>query len=195
MGGVAERKAELRAAARRAGGPPRDEDVRSCLEGLLALDPLAEAGCVALYSATGAEVPVQLAHASLRARGAEVAFPRVAGDRIELARIDRLEDLRPGFRGILEPPASLPALDPGRLGVLVVPGVLFGRDGSRLGRGGGHYDRLLARSRPDACRIGVCLAGRLRPTLPTDARDEPVDVIVTEREVLYPSARAAREGR
>ena len=192
---VAERKARLRAAARRAGGGPRAEAARSCLARLLALDALRGPGRLALYWAIGDEVPVQLAFAALRARGWSLAFPRVRGDRLELAFADRPDALRPGFRGIREPPPAAPALDPGSLDALLVPGLLFGRDGSRLGRGGGHYDRLLARTRPDARRIGVCYADRLREALPADPWDERVDAVATEREALHLCARAAPEGR
>ena len=194
MGGAAERKAGLRAAARRAASDLEKETVHSCLARLLGLGSLRNAGLIALYWATEGEVPVQQASAALWARGWQVAFPRVVGDGIELAQVDRLEELGPGFRGIHEPPESAPALDPGRPDALVVPGLLFGRDGSRLGRGGGHYDWLLSRVRPDACRIGVCLEERLLEGLPIEAWDEPVDVIVTERGVLYPCARAGAEG-
>jgi 5-formyltetrahydrofolate cyclo-ligase len=70
-----------------------------------------------------------------------------------------------------------------------VPGVLFARNGARLGRGGGHYDRLLARAAPGALRIGICYADRLRDALPVDPHDAFVDIIVTELEVLRTGAR------
>jgi 5-formyltetrahydrofolate cyclo-ligase len=68
--------------------------------------------------------------------------------------------------------------------VFLVPGLLFDRAGHRLGRGGGHYDRLLRGARRTALRAGICYAERLVAEVPAEERDVSMDVIVTESEVL-----------
>jgi 5-formyltetrahydrofolate cyclo-ligase len=72
-----------------------------------------------------------------------------------------------------------------RIDVFAVPGLLFARDGIRLGRGWGYYDRLLSRARPDALRIGICYSDRVRDALPSAAHDVPVRLLVTDAAVLH----------
>lgn len=97
---------------------------------------------------------------------------------------------RKGPFGIPEPAESSPVPRDG-LRAILVPGVAFDACGTRLGRGKGIYDRLLARF-PSALKIGVCAENRIAPVpLPRDARDQPVDAVFTERRALFfPSAEA-----
>jgi 5-formyltetrahydrofolate cyclo-ligase len=70
--------------------------------------------------------------------------------------------------------------DPGRVDVVIVPGVAFAPDGSRLGQGGGWYDRFLAGVRPDCVTIGVGFDAQLLDALPVEPHDVRLDLIVTE---------------
>ena len=82
----------------------------------------------------------------------------------------------------------------GALDVIVVPGVAFGEDGRRLGRGGGYYDAFLTRYAAEAARVGappplvVALAYgcQVYPAgaVPVDAHDKLVDIIVTETRTI-----------
>jgi 5,10-methenyltetrahydrofolate synthetase len=70
------------------------------------------------------------------------------------------------------------------VGVVLVPGLAFDRTGARLGRGGGFYDRLLAR--PEfllAQKIAVCLQMQILDSVPIEPHDAHVDIIVTETEI------------
>ncbi len=72
--------------------------------------------------------------------------------------------------------------------VLIVPLVAFDRRGGRLGYGGGFYDRTLAglRARGRAVAIGFAYAAQEAGDLPQEPTDAPLDLIVTEREVIRP---------
>lgn len=164
----AERKAELRASARGARGRDRREAARAALANLQQLEELAVARVLAFYQAIGDEVPVEPAAEACRSRGATVVYPIVVGPELELAA---------------EPRAAV-RLAAEAVDVFVVPGLLFDRSGRRLGRGGGHYDRLLARRRADALLIGVCYADRVIESLPEEPWDIPMDRVVTDRFVL-----------
>lgn len=92
-----------------------------------------------------------------RSAGHEVFAPRLAGDTLHV---------EPGD------------VDPGRLDVVVVPGLAFTPGGGRLGRGGGHYDRLLARLSPGCLTVGVAAAEQIVERLPLAEHDRPVDRVI-----------------
>lgn len=71
-------------------------------------------------------------------------------------------------------------LDPSVLDVVVVPGLAFTTSGLRLGQGGGHYDRFLARLRPDCITVGVGFAEQLVDAIPTEPHDVRLDLVVTD---------------
>lgn len=98
-------------------------------------------------------------------------FPRVTGDDLDFHAVAHLSDLRSGAFDILEPPADSPSTLPETIDLFLCPGLGFGRDGTRLGRGKGYYDRTLARARPDARLIGVAFPCRIVETLPVDPHD------------------------
>ena len=64
--------------------------------------------------------------------------------------------------------------------VVLIPGVAFTAEGSRLGRGGGFYDRFLCSLPKSTLRIGVCFSTQIMPVLPIERHDEPVSVLLTE---------------
>jgi 5-formyltetrahydrofolate cyclo-ligase len=88
--------------------------------------------------------------------------------------------LAPGRFGLLEPvgprlgTTALSAAD-----VVVVPALAVGRDGSRLGRGGGYYDRALRHARPDAVLIALVFDDELVEDLPVEAHDRRVTAVIT----------------
>ncbi|MCC6764810.1 MAG: 5-formyltetrahydrofolate cyclo-ligase [Deltaproteobacteria bacterium] len=81
--------------------------------------------------------------------------------------------------------------------VAIVPGVGFDRRGTRLGRGGGFYDRALADLRAAGAITAIGLAYELQivEDLPRDAWDEAVDIVVSEARVVLPRSgrRSIRE--
>ena len=65
--------------------------------------------------------------------------------------------------------------------VVLIPGIAFTSEGSRLGRGGGFYDRFLRTLPKSTLRIGVCFSTQIMPVLPIERHDEPVSFLLTER--------------
>jgi 5-formyltetrahydrofolate cyclo-ligase len=64
--------------------------------------------------------------------------------------------------------------------LVLVPGLAFSRDGHRLGRGGGFYDRLLAGRARDAVKVGVCFALQLHDSIPREAHDVVLDAVISD---------------
>ena len=88
---------------------------------------------------------------------------------------------RYGFR---QPVIDSPVVSPERIGIALVPGVMFDRQGGRLGRGKSYYDRLLAGTDPTAPRVGVTLERLLVEALPQEPHDIPMTHLITDRGVL-----------
>ena len=89
-----------------------------------------------------------------------------------------------GPLSIREPLDNAPLVEPD---VLFIPFAAFDRRGYRIGYGVGNVDRTLRRlrARKDIRTIGVGYSVQEEPTLPIDAHDEALDIIVTERDVHY----------
>lgn len=178
-----ELKSRLRTSAldarRRLTAGERREASTAVVDRLLRQPELQRPGHVLVYAALVEEADLALAIGPLRERGIRTLFPRVRGPELELVAASDLMTLELGYRGVREP--SGPRIDPGVVDVAVVPGVAFDPHGGRLGHGGGHYDRLLARLPEPCLRVGVCFACQVVPRVPRAAHDEPVDVVITER--------------
>ncbi len=177
-------KSCLRRYARRLGGSARNDNGDLVQENLRGLAELGRARTVVIYSALPGEVPILDLLVTLGEAGARVVLPRVTKTGLDLHAVRPGDPLRPGFAGIAEPSPDTARVSPREVDLFCVPGLLFDRAGNRLGRGGAHYDSLLARARGDACRVGVCWDERLVEAVPTDSWDVPMDVVVTEREVI-----------
>ena len=80
---------------------------------------------------------------------------------------------------IFQPFASQPILRSEEIAVVLVPGLAFTREGTRLGRGSGFYDRFLSRY-PHALRLGIAFEEQLATQLPTDSWDLPLDALLTD---------------
>jgi 5-formyltetrahydrofolate cyclo-ligase len=123
--------------------------------------------------------------------GKRVALPRVEKLDGKCCRLslyspeDPVNDMVPGFKGILEPdPSKARLLDPHEIDFAVVPGVAFDISGNRLGFGAGCYDRLLPLLRPDCLKAGVAFEIQIADELPADEHDFRLDMIVTERRII-----------
>jgi 5-formyltetrahydrofolate cyclo-ligase len=98
-------------------------------------------------------------------------------------RLHALEDLRPGFYGILAPPPG-ETCRPADLDLVLTPARAYDRGGNRLGRGAGYYDRFLAQPGMRALRVGVAFACQVLDAVPHEAHDLPVRILVTEDETI-----------
>ena len=106
-----------------------------------------------------------------------ICIPRVRGSNCDLVS---LPAARTDWRLDGAEFDALPVIDITGVDLILVPGFAFTADGFRLGRGGGFYDRLLAKLQPHTHTIGVCFATQLVTALPTEAHDQRVQRVVTE---------------
>ncbi len=141
----------------------------------------ARAERIVLYAALADEPPLAALADCAVAAGKKLLWPRVAasGD-VEVAEASA-SDLAADAAGVPAPPARCRAVELGPRDLVIAPGVAFGRDGARLGRGGGHYDRLLARA-PGCASIGAAFDFQLLAAIPAQPHDRRVDIVATPNE-------------
>ena len=125
------------------------------------------------YAPLGSEISPLLAMEEARAVGAIVAFPAFANP-AKRFRFLAGDPSAGGPFGIVQPKATAPPVEPD---VILVPLIAVDGRGTRLGRGKGHYDRVLAPLRRKGARlIGVGWnLQRLTEEIPRDPWDVPMD--------------------
>jgi 5-formyltetrahydrofolate cyclo-ligase len=186
---VASEKAALRAWFRslRTDVPDRGAADAAIAARVLALPEVRAARVVLAFwpAVARGEVDVRPLVAALQARGVAVALPVVVpgpGPRLDARRHGAEADLAAGPWGLREPGPDAARVAPEEIDVVVVPALALGRDGSRLGYGGGYYDAFLPTTR--ALRVGVVYDACLAGTLPAEPHDARLDAVVTERETV-----------
>lgn len=157
------------------------------------LPELAGARLVAAYVSVGGEPGTAELLDRLRAAGTTVLLPMLLPDGdLDWAGYDGRQGLQPVRRGLLEPVGPRHGPDAlRRVDAVVVPALACDRDGHRLGRGGGSYDRALARLDPEVPVIALLYDDELLPGIPVEGHDRPVGVIVTPSRTLRPGGRSA----
>lgn len=175
---VTEEKAALRARMREelAKVPParRAQEEELVNAAIQATPEWRDARVIQLYRSVATEFStVGLANAAWRA-GKAVCFPRVSQwGGLELHQVGGWGDFVPGaIYGIPEPKHDAPSVRARDVDLGIVPGLAFDPKGGRLGRGGGHFDRLV----PRLDRAwGVAFDCQVVKVVPREGHDRPVD--------------------
>ena len=153
---------------------------------LLATPEYAEAATVLTYVSVSSEVSTRMFIECALCDGKTVAVPRcLPGHRLEFVAITSLDQLVPAPFNLLEPSKDLSALIEGHMddSICIVPELLVDTKGYRLGYGAGFYDRFL--STYSGKKICLAYQQNLSKTeLPHTAFDVPVDMVITESDVL-----------
>lgn len=153
-----------------------------------ALSSLVPVGAtIGLYAAIGDEAPTTAYARHFHEAGHKVAMPWFAarGEPMEFRHwasphLDEL--MEPGPYGAPQPLADAEVLVPD---VLFVPLVGFTVSGTRLGQGGGHYDRWLEKY-PQVPAIGMAWDSQLADDLPFEEHDRPLAAVVTPTRLYGP---------
>ncbi|MGW1814024.1 5-formyltetrahydrofolate cyclo-ligase [Streptomyces sp. NPDC002125] len=164
------------------------EDVREAASVLASaavdLPELTGAQTVAAYVSVGREPGTHALLDALRARGVRVLLPVLMADNdLDWAVFEGPEHLVPAGRGLLEPDG--PRLGPRAVldaDAVLLPGLAVDGRGMRLGRGGGSYDRVLARLSAAGAHPALVVLlydDEVVARVPEEPHDHPVDAVVT----------------
>lgn len=184
---LSEKKENLRAAiVQRLKGmtdTQRHAEGRTLSRELLKLIPTGSIVCP--YVPLKTEADIRLLLTKILDRGDPLYLPCFEDNRLVYRHTTDLSSLEKGALKISEPPTSAPELDYMEENIIViVPGRAFDREGRRLGRGAGGYDRWIQKQRernPSTQYWGVCYECQLVDEVPVEQWDQDVDQVITAR--------------
>lgn len=152
---------------------------RALRDAILDLPQAQMAGTVAVYYSLASEPGTHGLVYALWKRGSYVLLPLLRPDAdLDWASYEGPDSLRPGPRGLAEPgepPRGLDAVS--RADLVLVPALAVDRRGVRLGRGGGSYDRALARVGGNVPTVALLYDGELLDEVPADPHDQRVRLV------------------
>jgi 5-formyltetrahydrofolate cyclo-ligase len=159
--------------------PVRNATTSSMRDAVLSLPEIQMAGTVAAYVSVGTEPDTRGLIYALWKRGTYVLLPLLRADcDLDWASYEGPDSLGPGPHGLLEPtepPRGVMAVTSADL--VIVPALAVDRGGMRLGRGGGSYDRALARVGAAVPTIALIYDDELLEEVPAGPLDQPVRMV------------------
>lgn len=153
---------------------------------VLEMPEVSAAGTVAAYYSVGTEPDTHGLVFALWKRGSYVVLPVLLSDGdLDWASYEGPDSLTAGPRGLLEPGPAEPRRGPGaiaRADLVLVPALAADRRGNRLGKGGGSYDRALARVGGLVPTVALLFDGELLDEVPAGPHDVRVRLAAQPQE-------------
>lgn len=134
------------------------------------------------FVGTAGEINTVLILKKILHEGKRLGVPLCRGKGVmEVREIHGLDELCPGAYGILEPKERCRRIEPEEIDLAFIPCLTCGKDGTRLGHGGGYYDRYLAQT--DFTRAALCRSRLMEEQIPAGKYDCAMDQIISEEAV------------
>ena len=146
-----------------------------------------ECECLLCFVSLGSEVSTHRLIEDALNDGKEVYCPKVYDKEMSFLKISSMEDLLPGYYGILEPKDELPLFRNYNSKVLLImPGSVFDRKKNRIGYGKGFYDRFLEENVPkikELTTAALAFSLQIVDAIPVEKHDYTPEYLFTESEV------------
>lgn len=107
-------------------------------------------------------------------------LPRVNGVNLDILPYDETRLELGAFH--IEEPTGNEVVNADEIELIVVPGVAYDRNGNRLGRGKGFYDRLLQSTK--ATKVGVGYEFQMFDNIPVEPHDVKMDMVITQKTTI-----------
>ena len=176
----------------------RTEKSQKACKNLVSTSQYQKASIIMMYLSLPHEVDTSEAVLHSWQLGKTVVMPKVSWQQRHMIPV-QINSLETGFStevaGLRNPIIGVP-MPIEEIDLVVAPALGFDRRGNRLGRGASFYDRFFADRHLKASRCGFAFAEQVVDTVPVIKHDEPVDFLVTDKEVLYfnPDSRGRGQG-
>lgn len=142
---------------------------------------------VLIYVSTGSEADTTELIKKCFEDKKNVYVPKVYGKEMRFISIGSLDELTPGYYGIMEPVSDEPVWEKGSRdtyndSLCIMPGLAFDRKFNRIGYGGGFYDKFLEKAQ--VYKMAVCYDCQIVECIDAQDTDIKPDMIVTDMEVI-----------
>lgn len=154
----------------------RERAARRIEEQLFSSELYQKAETVYLYMDFEGEIPTGGILKRGLSDGKRMAVPVLRGGEMFFAAVRADTAFVPDRFGIMTPVPAEPVNDEHAL--MITPGVAFGKNGERLGHGGGYYDRYL-KAHPGVYPAGICYDFQVLDGIPTEEHDVAVKTLFT----------------
>lgn len=152
-------------------------------EKLFQLSQFKQAKCIMFYLAKDKEVETRTMIAEARRLGKKIAVPVIFTEegRMTAALVEDCEkELCPGPYGLWQPKQDcIREIPCEKIDLVIVPGLAFDKQGMRIGRGAGYYDKFLSGVPRAVPRIGLAFDFQVFNSLPALSHDIPVTQVVS----------------
>lgn len=165
----------------------RQYDAKIC-SAITALASYRFAHTILMYAPTGSEIDVTDVALHALSAGKHIAYPvcNTIEHTMKFKIVEHPSSLITGSYSIPEPPEDAPILTDLSGTLCLVPGLVFDKEGYRVGYGKGYYDRFLS-SYPQT-KLGIVYADFILDRVPRGRFDRCVDILVTERGIKLAAA-------
>ena len=163
------------------------EKSRKICQNLMRSEQFANACIVMTYLSLPHEVDTAEIVLGAWQLGKAVAAPKISWQQRHMLPVE-INTLDTGFSvdvgGLRNPIKGIP-MPFVQIDIVITPGLVFGKTGNRLGRGGSYYDRFFRHEELKAVRCGLAFAEQVIDDVPITERDVPMDMLVTDEVVIY----------
>ena len=155
-------------------------------ENLFSLPEFKEAKNIMFYVSFNKEVNTQkIIKGLLGKKNVVVPYVVKRNPILQLSELKSFSELEPKTLDILEPKENfIREFSYKKLDLVIVPGIVFDKDGHRIGYGYGYYDRFLKKLNKNVKKIGLAFELQVADNIPEERHDVPVDFVITEERVL-----------
>lgn len=159
-----------------------DYDKKIC-EALVQLVSFKYSDTILMYAPLEGEIDVMPIAERALEMGKKVAFPRCIEEprNLDFKYVSSLDELRSGSYSISEPTEDMESVTDLSKSICIIPGIVFDKEGYRVGYGKGYYDRFLAVY--DGTKFGLAYSECIIDSVPRGRFDRHVDILISEKGV------------
>lgn len=163
------------------------EKSKNICKNLISTLEFQKASVIMMYLSLSTEADTSDAILASWQLGKTVVVPKVSWEQRHMIPVV-INSLEMGFStevgGIRNPQTGAP-MPFEEIDLVVTPGLGFDKNGNRIGRGGGYFDRFFANKELRATKCGFAFDEQRVDSVPVTASDQKIDILVTDKDIIY----------